>query len=73
MVVVGSVGGSVSVVGFELAFVLYTKSVASLIFKCLCFMMFFSETYVKNQAYEIILYRTVLFLFKKGIWHEMEY
>lgn len=50
MVVVGSVGGSVSVVDLELAFVLYTKSVASLILKCLCFMMFFSETYVKNQA-----------------------
>ena len=33
----------------------------------------FLETYVKKQACEILLYKTVLFLFKKGIQYEMEF
>jgi hypothetical protein len=41
IVVVGSVVGSVSLPDVEFVLDLYTKSVALLILKCLCFMVFF--------------------------------
>lgn len=70
IVVVGSVVGSVSLPDVGFVFDLYTKSVALLILKCLCFMFFFDETYGEKQPYEMMLYRTVLFLFKRGFLHE---